>query len=126
MKLVQLGNSVECQKSNIALRSSGDNPFGIEYEGVRYFKYKSKKRAIVTITEELNPKEPRICKTSYLDLNGILEAEVIEIWTEKRVKFEVTSNFSNVHGIQQNSVNAFTFAKIVITWRAILEKALTI
>jgi hypothetical protein len=118
------GVSIEGGKSDILIRKITD-PVLIKIEGVgRFFKYKSKIRAIVKITEELVPKVHRICCYSNLNLDDELDAPTIEILTEKRITLELISNFSNVHGIQGNRVNAFTYAKIVIPWRYAINKAI--
>ncbi len=123
-KYVDAGNSVECSKSNIALRKITTASALVKVDGINYFKYKTKKRAIVTVTEELRPKVHRICPTSYLNLNDILEADTVEIYVEKRITLALTSNFSHVHGIQANNINMFTYAKIIIPWRFIAERAI--
>ncbi len=88
------------------------------------FKYKSSIRALVSISEELLPKEHKICETSFLDLNDELDAEIVEIYLERIAKFTVQSNFSHVHGIQCSHIKGFTFAKIVIPWKFALQQAL--
>jgi hypothetical protein len=128
-KHLNVGESIECNKSRIAVRSVSKNPTLVAIEGLngksyRFFKYKTKIRAIATIIEELNPKECVICEGSHLDLDDTLEAETLEIYTSKRMIFEVISNFSNVHGIQGDEVNHLTYAKIIIPWRFLLEKNL--
>ena len=55
-KFVNAGVSIEGSKSNIIVRKISD-PIVIAIEGVgRFYKYKSKIRAIIRITEELKPK----------------------------------------------------------------------
>ena len=123
-KFMNVGDSIEANRSDILVRKVS-SPILINIEGVgRFFKYKSKIRAIVKITEELLPKVHRICCYSNLNLNDELEADTIEIFTENKITLQLVSNFSNVHGIQANNVNAYTYAKIVIPWRFVLEKGL--
>jgi len=123
-KFINVGDSIEAKRSDILVRKVS-SPTLINIEGVgRFFKYKSKIRAIVKVTEELMPKVHRICCYSNLNLDDELEAGTIEILTENRISLQLVSNFSNVHGIQANNVNAFTYAKIVIPWRFVLEKGL--
>lgn len=125
-KYIEVGDSIECNKSEIYVRKISNNPVLLNWEGVgRFFKYKSKIHALVKITEELIPKICRICNTSNLNLNDELEGVVLEIYLEKKVKLQVIANFSNVHGIQANAINSFTFAKVVIPWRFVLEKGLS-
>lgn len=119
------GDSIECSSAKISVRKIGD-PFYIKIKGVKYFKYKSSVRSIVTITQELNPKEHIILPSSKLDLNDELSADVVEIYTINKRKFDVCSNFSHVHGIQCNDISDFTFAKIVIPWRYITVRKLLI
>jgi hypothetical protein len=123
---VNQGDSIEGGKSHIHVRKV-TNPILIDIDGIgRFFKYKSKIRAIITITEELIPKIHRICCDSKLDLNDELDAATIDILTSKRIKtWKLISNFSNVHGIQSNIVNDFTYAKILIPWRFVLERGLS-
>lgn len=123
-KYTDLGNSVECDGSRICVRWITNNPSLVKQGPMRLFKYKSKTRSIVIITKELAPKEHRISSHSKLDLNDELEADTMEIYLEKRVSFDLASNFSHVHGIQQSDVSAFTYAKIIIPWRHMLQKAL--
>jgi len=112
-KFVNAGVSIEGSKSNIIVRKISD-PIVIAIEGVgRFYKYKSKIKVY------------RICCDSKLDLNDELDAATIEILTEERVSLVLISNFSNVHGIQGNNVNTFTYAKIIIPWRFILEKGIS-
>lgn len=126
-KYINSGESIECKESHVATRKSSAptllNIAEIDGKLRRLFKYKTKIRAIIKITRELTPKKGVICDNSHLDLLDELEGDTVEIFTENRIKLEVVSYFSNVHGIQGNSVNCFTYAKIVIPWRFVLEKA---
>jgi len=123
-KYIDIGDSVEGSKSSVYLRKV-NKPILLNLEGVgRFYKYKSKIRAIIKITEELVPKVYKICETSNLNLNDELEGDIIEILLEEKVTFQLISNFSNVHGIQGNSINTFTYAKIIIPWRFVLERGL--
>jgi hypothetical protein len=88
------------------------------------FKYKTKKRAIVTVSAELNPKVQIFCETSYLELNDAIEGDVVEIYTDEEVEFELVSNFSHVHGIQGNALNNLTYARIALPFRFVLERCL--
>ena len=122
------GNSIECNKSCIAARGISKKPVLItNLEGVagRWFKYKGHKRVIATITEELRPRRHKICELSKLLLNDALDADVVEMYFEKRITVEIVSNFSNVHGIQGSHANTFTYAKIVIPWRFVLQRAIS-
>lgn len=123
-KFVNPGDSVEGNKSDIIIRWIS-KPTLIDIEGVgRFYKYKSKKRAIIKITEELLPKVHRISPHSKLNLHDELNADVIEILTEYRIKKILISNFSSVHGIQCNTVSTFTYAKIIMPWRFVLERGI--
>lgn len=128
-KLQQIGSSIECSKSKVFVRKiSTSTPVKItDLSGkeILLHKYKTKKRAIVSIAQELAPKACVICNTSNLDLHDELEAEVIEIYTNGRSNFQVISNFSHVHGIQGGDINSFTYARIVIPWRYVLQSQLT-
>ncbi|MFZ1785381.1 MAG: hypothetical protein WAU23_09250 [Ferruginibacter sp.] len=123
------GDSIECNKSLIAVRKISKkhtliNMDSINGEFVRLFKYKSSIRAIVKIKEELDPLACIICQTSHLALEDSLEGEVISIYTKRQIKLEPVSNFSHVHGIQGSNVTDFTYAKIDIPWRYVLEREL--
>jgi len=123
-KYVNPGDSIEGNKSNIIVRKIS-KPQPIEVDGIRYYKYKSKLRSIVKITEELNPKIYRICCDSNLNLNDEIDAQAVLILiTVRIIRWNITSNFSHKHGIQNNSVNDFTYAKIVIPWRLFAERAI--
>jgi hypothetical protein len=125
-KFVEAGASIEGNKSDVFVRKVSKTPTLLNIDGVgRFYKYKSKIRAIVKITEELVPKIHRICERSNLNLHDELEAVTIEIFTENRISLQVISNFSNVHGIQANNINAFTYAKIVIPWRFVVERGIS-
>jgi hypothetical protein len=91
-------------------------------EEILLHKGKTKKSAYVKISEELNPKEQRICLTSHVNLDEELQADTIEIYTKRKVTLHLESNFSHVHGVQWNYTKCFTYAKIFIPWRFILEK----
>jgi len=124
------GESIECNKSTVAARKIVEHVYvklhNLRGEEVTFFKYKTKIRAIVTIEEELDPRVCIMREASFLDLNDALEANVIEIYVPNKVKFQVSSNFSNVHGIQWNSVKGFTYAMIVIPWRSVLEQRIAV
>ena len=123
-KYIEAGNSLECHKSNVAIRKKVKNPIVIQIDEIKYFKYSTKIRCIIKIIEELNPKIHRISKTSALDIHDELEAVGIDIYTEKRISLKVLSNFSNVHGIQSGVINSFTYAKIRIPFRFVLQKSI--
>jgi hypothetical protein len=123
-KFIDVGDSVECNKSEVFVRKV-NKPILLDIEGIgRFFKYKSKIRAIIKITEELIPKVHRICNSSNLSLHDELEGDTIEIFLEEKITFQLISNFSNVHSIQGNNVNSFTYAKILIPFRFVLERRL--
>lgn len=128
VKHVTEGDSIECESSCIATRKISPQPTFIRIatiDGtmVNLFKYKTKIRATVTITEELTPKEPIIEDSSKLDLHSTLEGDTLEIYTKVRIKLGLHSNFTSTHTIQGDSVKTFTYAKIVIPWRFMLERA---
>lgn len=126
-KYIETGNSLECHKSNIATRKvANKNPILIQIDEIRYYKYSTKIRCIVKIIEELNPKIHRISETSALNIHDELEAEGIDIYTEKRISLNLVSNFSHVHGIQSNDINSFTYAKILTPFRFVLQRSLAI
>lgn len=120
----EAGKSIECNKSSVSVRGISKNPSFVEIEGMRLFRYKSKISAIIKIQEELVPKIFKICESSCLDVNDVLEAPSIEINIAKRVVFKIESNFSSKHGIQYNDINSFTYAKIVIPWRFVTERTI--
>jgi hypothetical protein len=121
-KHVILGSSIEGNKSSVAVRKISKNPSILDIEGVGlFFKYKSKIHAIVKVTEELSPKKHIICETSFLNLNDELEADIIELFTPKKLSLKLTSNFSSVHGIQSNNLSMFTYAKIASPFRFALN-----
>ena len=125
---VNQGNSVECQKSFVATRKVS-GPFFVSLptltgSKIPLFKYKTNIRSLVFIIEQLNPFECIICKESKMNLNDVLEGTVIEVYTKKRIKFKLESNYSNVHGIQGDHVTDFTYAKIVIPWEYVLNQHL--
>ncbi|PIY04375.1 MAG: hypothetical protein COZ21_06910 [Bacteroidetes bacterium CG_4_10_14_3_um_filter_31_20] len=131
IKYVGTGDSIECEASCIVTRKVSPKPIFIKIEAldgtfVNFFKYKTKIRATVTIIKELNPKEPIIDDISKLDLDSTLEAGTVEIYTKSRIKLELTSNFTSTHTIQNNIVNIFTYAKIVIPWQFMLDRALSV
>ncbi len=129
-KYINAGDSIECSTSCIITRklsNSAQNYLKIEKDGggfVNVFKYKTKIRATVKIVSELAPKTHIICQSSKLDVHDELEGETIEIYTDKKVKLELTSNFTNVHGIQGNTIKTFTYAKIAIPFRFALQRAI--
>jgi hypothetical protein len=123
-KYIGAGDSLECLKSNVATRKISNNPYIIEIEGIKYFKYSTKIRCTIKIIEELNPKIHRISEFSALNIHDELEAEGIDIYTEKRISLKIISNYSNVHSIQSNDINSFTYAKILIPFRFVLQKTL--
>jgi hypothetical protein len=112
------GASIECGRSKIAVRKLITLSL-IEIGGVRYFRYKSKISGRATILEELDPKICRISKASFLDSNDELSADVIEIYSEKKIKLENQANYSNVHGMQVGESKSFTYAKISQPWKFI-------
>lgn len=124
------GASLECKESMVAVRKIFPrHPDLIVIEGVkqskhRLYKYKTKIRALVKIKVELDPKECVIDEFSKLDLEDELEGDTVEIYTKERVKLELCSNFSNVHGIQANKIRVFTYAKVLIPWRHVSERNL--
>lgn len=125
-KYLEAGNSLECIKSNVATRKISKNPCIIKIDGINYFKYSAQRRCIVKILEELNPKQHRIYEKSALNINDEIEAQGVDIYTEKRFKLKKESNYSNVHGIQSNIINTFTCAKIMTPFRFVLEKSIEV
>ena len=125
-KYIEAGNSIECHKSNVSTRKIVKNPIVIQIDEIKYFKYSTKIRCIVKIIEELNPKIHRINESSALNIHDELEAERIDIFTEKRISLSLISNFSHVHGIQNGDINSFTYAKILIPFRFVLHKSISI
>lgn len=128
---VNAGDSIECSRSEVAVRKISRtivliNLEKINGESIRLWKYKSNIRAMIKIAVELNPKVCHICETSKLDRDEILEGNVIELYSEKRVSLELTSNFSHVHGIQANTINNFTYAKIVIPWTFVTQRQIAV
>lgn len=127
---VNPGDSIECTRCQVAMRKSIFHAFiklqSLSGEEISFFKYKTKKRAFAKIIEEINPKECIICATSILHLNDGLEADVIEIYTKKKVSFSHSSNFSSTHGIQWNNINDFTYAKIVIPWNFVTQRQIAV
>lgn len=125
-KYIQAGDSIECNKSRVSTRKvSTPVPLKIEKADggfINLLKFKSKTNSNVTITEELNPKVGVISENSHLDLDDELEAQVMEIYIEGSANFKVISNFSNVHGIQSSNIDSFTYAKIVIPFRFLLDR----
>ena len=120
------GNCVECQQSMVAARkvtvlTSVSLPT-VTGGTIALYKYKTQIRGIVQITEQLHNLERIICADSKIDLHDLLEGTVIEIYTAKPIKFKLQSNFSHVHGIQGDSVPAFTYAKIIIPWTFVTQK----
>ena len=124
-KYVNLGDSIEAGQTDLVSRKIRKVSSLVNIEGVgRFFKYKTKINSNIKITEELVPKEYRICPQSYLDLNDELECDSLEIYTESLITTGVLTNFTSVHGIQAGSINSFTYAKILTPWRFILERQL--
>ena len=124
-----LGDSIECNKSMIAVRKVSKKPTFIKMDcidggNISLFKYKTNIRAIVKIEEALAPLECIICATSHLGLEDSLEGEVISIYTKSKINLNPVSNFSHVHGIQGDYVKSFTYAKIDIPWRYVLTRSL--
>ena len=125
-KYVNLGNSIEANRSDLITRKIKKASSLINIEGIgRFFKYTTKINSNIIITEELVPKQHRICPHSFLDLHDELEGESLEIYTDLHIPMKTISNFSNVHGAQTGSINSFTYAKILTPWRFILERSLS-
>jgi hypothetical protein len=123
-KYVNPGDSIECNKSEVAVRKITKTPILVKVDEVRgrLYKYKSGIRAIVSITETLlDTDKHRINENSKVSFNDTLEGDTIEIYTKKRMTFGLISNFSHVHSIQGDKVPCFTYAKIIIPWRYVLE-----
>jgi hypothetical protein len=125
---VNQGDSIECRRSVVAVRKVSGPTFitmkGIDQNDYEFFKYKSKIRAIVRIVESLDPKECIISESSFLDVDDRLEGDVVEIYATIQFDFQKISNFSHVHGIQGDSLNSFTYAKIVQPWRFVTQRAI--
>lgn len=122
-----LGASIECEKSQIATRKIS-SPVLVVVIGKRgtdqhrLFKYKTTINGNAKIVEELNPKDALISDLSHLDLNDEIQGPIIEIYTSKREKCTLVSNYSNVHSIQSYDFKKFTYAKIVTPWEYILQR----
>lgn len=116
------GDSIECQKSMVAVRKCTPNAptliklINLKKKEIRLFKYKTNISAFVKITQQLDPLECQFCKTSTLLLNDALQGQVLSLYFEGRIKLEYQANFTNVHGIQGNNISGFTYAKIDIPW----------
>ncbi len=123
-KHVDAGTSLECSKSHIEVRKLIiDNRTMIKIEGIgRCFKYKSGINSTVTITEELSPLKAVFCEESHLNLSDQLQADIIEIYTPKKIVTTLESNHSHVHGINVSDLKTYTYAKIVIPFRYVLER----
>src|SRR3990172_11021124 len=119
------GESIECNASYIAIRGITKRamPLNIQKIDGNYisgYKYKTKVNCTVVITQELVPKIAIISASSNLNLNDTLKADTLEVFTERKIRLHVESNATSRHGIQENNVIAFTYAKIIAPFRFIL------
>jgi hypothetical protein len=129
-KSINSGASIECQKSHVAARKIS-NPVLVIIPGIngvnqhRLFKYKTGIRSVAKIVEELDPKNAIIDIASNLDLNDEIEGPILEIYTIKREKAKIVSNYSHVHSIQSIDFSDFTYAKIITPWGFVIQKDFT-
>lgn len=122
-KYVRLGDSIECNCSEINTRKPiiGNANARVEISGQKLYKYKTQINTDVVITEELNPKEAIIEPNSGLNKDDSVNGDVVEIYLKKIMNFKKKSNYSSKHSIYSCKSSCFTYARIAMPWRLFLE-----
>ncbi|MEI7581190.1 hypothetical protein [Runella sp.] len=108
-----VGESIECDKCELVTRKIVPSSLQMHHILGRVMKYDCSRNCSAKNLKELNPKKFRVKMTSDLDLNTLLSAESIFLFTTKLrpLKLNVV-NESGRHKANEGVVDGFTFAEI--------------
>lgn len=115
MDFYQVGDSIECQKSEIIAKKIGKGYLKYHPKiGKAFMYYKCERSGTAEIIEELNPKRPIVSDHSGLDQGDKLNGDKLEIYIDikKRLRSEHIGGHTGKHGSCRFKSDKFTYARI--------------
>jgi len=127
MEYNQIGDSIECQESEVISRKfSKGYPKKPPNSDQNMMFYKCTLNTTAEITKELNPKAPKIDSTSAIDEGDYLNAKNIELWVDRKRRFKEKEfelpHKSASHKARKINIKDFNFAKIILRLDSIPER----